>query len=159
MENEHIAMQHSVVEEARTWIGTRFLHQGRRKKTGADKGGVDCLGLLMGVAQVLALKDKYGQLFIHHDSLDYSKQPSAARLSGDLEKALVRAASCSEMRVGDVALLEMDSNAQHLAIISDYGAVEYGLIHAYAPCKKVIEHHLDGFWYAKIREIYHLVLK
>ena len=38
-------MNDAIVTCARSWIGTRFHHQGRLKKTQSHKGGVDCLGL------------------------------------------------------------------------------------------------------------------
>ena len=36
-------MRDSIVAEARTWLDTPYLHQGRRKGH-----GVDCLGLVIG---------------------------------------------------------------------------------------------------------------
>ncbi len=158
MEKAYIALQQKVVMEARSWLGTRFLHQGRRKKSLYEKGGVDCLGLLMGVASTLQLCDKEGQAFIRHDTYDYSKQPSQARLIRDLDKAMQRIPEQKAFQLADVVLLEMDGNAQHLAFISDYGEDDWGIIHAYAPCKAVIEHRLDGFWRSKICMVYRLEL-
>ncbi len=40
-----------IAAASRSWIGTAFHHQGRTKKTTGHKGGVDCLGLLVGVAK------------------------------------------------------------------------------------------------------------
>ncbi|MBL0320066.1 MAG: hypothetical protein IPP74_12385 [Alphaproteobacteria bacterium] len=41
-----------IISQARTWLGTPFHHQARLKGKGCD-----CLGLIVGVADELGLKD------------------------------------------------------------------------------------------------------
>lgn len=141
-------MQEWIVSEARTWIGTRFCHQGRRKKSQADRGGVDCLGLLIGVAGALGLKDKHGYYLTSSDRLDYSKLPDGSQLRETLA-GLLHEIAVDVVKAGDIALFRLDGNPQHLGIISDY---KYGLgvIHAYAPSRQVVEHRLDKSWQEKI---------
>ncbi len=71
-------MTHPIVACARGWIGTRFHHQGRIKKTESHKGGVDCLGLLAGVAAELDLLGSDGMPLIAADETDYAHQPDSA---------------------------------------------------------------------------------
>lgn len=147
------------VNFARTWLGTRYQHQGRRKKNEQDRGGVDCLGLLMGIAGDLSLVDKHGLPLVAHDHRIYSKQPDA-----DFMKQCLRAAMeekpFSALQPSDVILLEMDGNAQHvgLCVQNDiWGAGELGIIHAYAPARGVVEHRLDDAWKARVCACFTLI--
>lgn len=141
-------LSHAIVACARGWIGTRFHHQGRLKKTAAHKGGVDCLGLLAGVARELNLLDDKGAELAAADETNYPHYPDCTRLRRRLG-GLLREIPESELRPGDVILLEIDRQPQHLAIVSDCGN-GLGLIHAYAPAKAVVEHTLDAGWRARI---------
>jgi len=42
-----------IILQARTWLGTKYHHQGRLKKSKAGAGGVDCIGLIIGVIDEL----------------------------------------------------------------------------------------------------------
>lgn len=141
-----------IVACARGWIGTRFHHQGRLKKTATHKGGVDCLGLLAGVAQELELTRADGKKLSSLDERDYSHYPDTNRLRARLAEAL-QAIAIEEMRPGDVALLCVENNPQHMGIVSD-GKNGLGLIHAYAPARAVVEHALDDYWRARIEAAY-----
>lgn len=55
-----------IVDYARGWIGTRWLHQGR------TRNGVDCAGLLVLTAQNFDLE--------HGDMIGYGRQPGKAFL-------------------------------------------------------------------------------
>jgi len=135
-------MTNNIVQAARGWIGTRFHHQGRLKKTNTDRGGVDCLGLLIGVAGELNLP------FSHYDKTDYSHYPDTQKLKENLSAALQQIA-VNEIKAGDILLFNVDNNPQHLAIVSDMSG-ELGIIHAYAPARAVVEHGLDAWWRERI---------
>ncbi|MDE3060454.1 MAG: hypothetical protein KGJ06_05535, partial [Pseudomonadota bacterium] len=113
-------MTHPIVASARGWTGTRFHHQGRLKKTASHKGGVDCLGLLAGVAGELNLRDHNGEELAAFDEIDYSHRPDASKLRAKLAELLLRV-PVQEISPGDIALLRIDGSPQHLAIISDFG--------------------------------------
>jgi len=130
---------------ARSWIGTRFHHQGRLKKTALHRGGVDCLGLLVGVAGELDLMDRLGRPFVSGDIVDYSHLPDVEKLRYTLAD-MMGEVSVDELRLGDVLLMNVDGRAQHLGIVSD----GLGIIHAYAPAKAVVEHLLDTWWMERI---------
>ncbi len=147
-------LQERVVDAARDWIGTRFHHQGRLKKTDAHKGGVDCLGLLVGVASELHLKDKAGIPIISHDNVIYTHAPDVHRLRNTLEAILVSIPH-GDMRAGDVILMNIDGQPQHLGIVSNNNS-GVGIIHAFAPARAVVEHALDGFWHERIIAVFRL---
>lgn len=136
---------------ARSWLGTRFLHQGRLKRGAGEGGGVDCLGLLVGVARELGLRDRQGRALAESDCADYGQFPDGEALRRTLAELLVEI-PCSDVAPGDIALFRFDGNPQHLAIVGNYedaadgGDVPLSLIHAYAPARKVVEHRLDAAW-------------
>ena len=122
-----------IIITARSWVGTRFHHQGRKKGI-----GVDCIGLIVGVAKELRYKVI--------DQADYQREPKDGELQAALEKYLIK----SELKPGCIALFKLEKEPQHVGIISDYGKGELGLIHAYLQVRKVVEHNLDITWRKRI---------
>lgn len=141
-----------VVVCARGWVGTRFSHQGRLKRTTLHKGGVDCLGLLVGVAAELNLPDRLGKPFVAADMTDYSHLPDVEKLRATLCEVM-EMVPFNHMQMGDVLLMDVDGRAQHLGIVSESGGV-LGLIHAYAPVRGVVEHPLDAWWLARVVAVF-----
>ncbi len=135
-------MNNDIVACARGWLGTRFHHQGRLKKSDIHKGGVDCLGLLIGVAEELNLA------FTKYDETSYSHYPDTEKLRKNLA-SVMKEILIENIEIGDILLLNVDGNPQHLAIVSEI-AGELAIIHAYAPARSVVEHVLDGWWMEKI---------
>lgn len=135
----------AVIAEARALLGVRFAHQGRHPAY-----GLDCLGLLLIVAARTGLlpADSGAEAV----RADYSSRPDGAYLMGRLDHWLVRQ---ERARPGDVLLLDIHGEPQHLALATDYptpGAL--GMIHAYAPARKVVEHRYDATWQQATRAIY-----
>ncbi len=139
-------MQNQIVSAARSWLGTRFHHQGRLKRTASSKGGVDCLGLLIGAAAELRLP------LTGYDEADYAHYPDIEKLKNKMARAMQEIA-ISDICAGDILLLSVDNRAQHLAIVSDMGE-EFGMIHAYAPARAVVEHVIDEWWHDRIVAAY-----
>src|SRR5690606_22814444 len=108
-------MQHAIVSAARSWLGTRFHHQGRLKCNATHKGGVDCLGLLVGVADECNLKLQDGRKASSLDEIDYSHYPDTEYLRAKLSTVMTQQ-PIDTMREGDVVLLAIDKQPQHLAI-------------------------------------------
>lgn len=150
---EDVTLNQKIVASARTWRGTRFIHQGRRKAAGADPGGVDCLGLLIGVAEELGLTAQDGRLLAGHDVAAYSKSPDGAALMARLDELLIPIPP-EDTQPGDVALFALDSVPQHLAILSDYAPGVPGMIHAFAPVRRVVEHRMDEGWQKRLVRLY-----
>lgn len=121
-----------IVQEARQWLGTPFRHRGRLKGV-----GVDCIGLAVGVARALGMPVT--------DRLGYPRRPDAetlrAGLSGQLERL-----DPDQAIPGDLLRLSVNGKATHVGILSRLPDGRPGLIHAYAPCRKVVEHGWDGRW-------------
>ncbi len=142
-----------IVATARLWRGTRFAHQGRRRAEENHPGGVDCLGLLAGVAHELNLSARDGSPLCSHDVLSYSKSPDGALLQARLA-ALLFPVMIKDARPGDIALFALDGQPQHLAILTSYAPDVLGMIHAYAPARKVVEHRLDESWRKNLVSLY-----
>jgi hypothetical protein len=57
--------------EAKSWLGTQYHHQGRLKKSDTHKGGVDCIGLVIGICANLGMNE-----IVTADRTDYSPNPT-----------------------------------------------------------------------------------
>lgn len=138
----------AVVACARALLGVRFRHQGR-----SAVHGLDCLGFLMVVAEGADVT--FGGLPpASLDETDYGTRPDAAALKAKLGQWLV---PVEVAQPGDVVLLEIQGEPQHLALVGDYRqAGELSLIHAYAPARKVVEHRYDESWRRATWAIYQL---
>ncbi|MBV0891942.1 peptidase [Paracoccus sp. Z118] len=129
-----------VVEEARRWIGTPYVHQ-----ASALGAGADCLGLVRGVWRGL------------HGREPEAPPPYTAdwgetgRVELLMEAALRHLLPASgTMAVGDVLLFRMRGRAvaKHLGIVSDVGEAAR-FIHAYDR-HGVVESPLSAPWRARI---------
>jgi len=112
-----------VVQAAREWIGTPYIHQGRAK--GA---GVDCLGLPVGVMRGLGVDTP--------DRDGYGLDPTGELMPG-LDGELHRI----ELQPGALILFRIRRQPQHVAIATDIG-----MIHSYMGSKKVVETSIDKWW-------------
>ncbi len=133
-----------IVAEARSWLGTPFVHQGRLKGV-----GVDCAGLVVGVARALGLAPDYV------DRLDYPRQPIGRDMGDRLDRHLVHV-PLPERRAADVLWFAWAANPQHLGILTGRNTV----IHAYGydtgrrQRGGVVETHLTGSHLAALRRAY-----
>lgn len=150
------AATHPVVAQARTWIGTRFEHQGRSKLQQGNPGACDCLGLIVGVCKELNLPAA------DHDQCDYPSLPKGNKLQQTLDQVLTIHHGLLEP--GLVALFEIGGHLQHVGIISDYPCLGLdakepmlGLIHCHARAHKVVEHRLDKSWLSRLIKCYTLI--
>ena len=92
-------LDRQVVDCARSWIGTRFRHQGR------SRSGVDCLGLLVMVAKECEL-EYGGQFLSDYDESDYGIFPDIEKLQAKLAQYLMPL-PLANMRMGDVAFFQL----------------------------------------------------
>lgn len=135
----------AVVAEARTWADTPFRHQARLKGV-----GVDCVGLVIGVAHNLGLTD--------FDTFDYSEQPDETRMGALLREHMLEIPR-ADLAAGDIVWLRpVDGGAaQHVAIITET-APRLMMIHALrrpvnrsnTRVNRVVEHVLDERWESRI---------
>jgi cell wall-associated NlpC family hydrolase len=137
-----------ILRIARGYLGVRFRHQGRSRNE-----GVDCLGLLLAVARDtgLTLHSNSPDVF---DRRDYTYRPDVTYLQSMLERLLTPATTLEPTHI---ALLNIEGRPQHLAMLSDYPEIgELGMIHAFAPARKVVEHRFDAHWQGQLHAAYQL---
>jgi cell wall-associated NlpC family hydrolase len=141
-----------IVELARSWIGTPYHHQARGPK--GSEGGTDCVGLLIGVGIEL------GIIPSDYDPTGYAWETDGIQLTEELLKwadpiFLIEGKASLEawseiVQPGDILTFRIVGLPQHTAFASeiDYGGgvKVLGMIHAYNPQDKVIEHRLDDRW-------------
>lgn len=126
----------AVAAQALTWVGTPFLHAGRVK---GSEGGVDCVGVLVGVAHELGLTD--------YDNRVYSRHVIPEILISEIERV------CSPVlegpsQIGDVLIFRVSGVAQHVGI-----QTTVGFVHAWESVGKVVETRLDRFWGAQVAQV------
>lgn len=133
-----------VVREARSWLGTPWRHQGRRKGV-----GVDCVGFIAEVARAVGLMD-------FQEAANYRRRPDGKTLRAKLDDYLIPIDSAA-IRAADVVLLATHDMPDHVGLVGDYPVRdEVSLIHAYLPARKVIEHRFDPSWSAQIVRAYRI---
>lgn len=142
-----MSIAEDIVAQARTWLGTPFHHQARLKGKGCD-----CLGLIIGVVDELGLKDIQGRLLSSYDEITYPKEPDGAYLIDKLTDILTEV-PIADAHAGDLALFKVRENPQHLAILTDYEG-GLGMIHSFAPSRRVVEHRLDDDWKSRLLKVY-----
>ncbi len=135
-----------LIKEARSWIGTKFKHQGRVKISNTDPGGCDCLGFILG----LGIKTKTGQLLSEFDPKVYPRFLNSNLLQEQLDNLLYKA---ENIETGDIILFKINIWPQHLAIVS---AIEphINIIHSYAQARMVVEQYLPADWKRNVVGIY-----
>jgi NlpC/P60 family putative phage cell wall peptidase len=131
------ATRAEVVAQARTWVGTRWQHQGRIKGV-----AVDCAGLIIGVARELGLADAQVD--------GYSPLPDGMTLQRYCAQYM-QPIRLDEAQPGDVVTMAWDRHPQHIGILTDVG-----LIHSYAHGRGVVEHALDREWRLRLRGAYRM---
>lgn len=121
---------------------TKFKHQGRVVGL-----GLDCAGLYVFVCQRLGIP--------HRDAQGYPRTPFDGELERqmDAQPSLQRIA-ISEAQKGDVLLMRMTKQPQHIAIhAGEYRGHSY-VIHASEQHGKVCVHRLDSTWFGRVVRAY-----
>jgi cell wall-associated NlpC family hydrolase len=114
-----------VIEEARSWVGVPFRHQGR------DYSGIDCVGLPIVVGQSLGLFDQ------RLDIANYGRLPT-----GELVERLREHCRPIPRAVpGALVVIAWTKLAAHVAVFTGET-----LIHAYESVGRVVEHGYRGRW-------------
>lgn len=133
-----------LVEEARAWVGTPYVH-------GASVlgGGTDCLGLIRGL-----WRGRYGSEpeVIPTYSFDWSEPQGEEVLWAAARRVLQPVPEQASLRAGQVLLFRMRdrSVAKHLGILSNAGSAPK-FIHAYSG-RGVVESSLSRPWARRIVE-------
>ncbi len=110
------------VDVCLSYQGTPFHHQGRTPHV-----GLDCVGLPICAAREIGIPVI--------DDITYPHEPSAAHLANMLSEVndLKRVPLDDDM-LGDLILMRYSRQPTHIAI-----RTHLGIVHAYAPMRKVVE--------------------
>ena len=137
-----MATQAEVVAAARGWIGTPFQHQARLRGV-----GVDCIGVVVGVARELGLSD--------YDISGYGAAPYAALVTREADDHMDRV-PITAMRAGDVLMLRIENDPQHFGIVTEVpgagGVARF--VHAFSKVGRCVETSLDRFWHSRVVAVY-----
>lgn len=130
-----------IVEEARSWIGTPYVHQ-----MAARGAGTDCLGLVRGVWRaIIGSEPERPPAY----SMDWSEPQGDELLwRAALRHLVQKPIDCVE--IGDVILFRMreGSVAKHLGFQADVGGTP-SFIHAYSG-HGVVESPLSAPWARRV---------
>jgi cell wall-associated NlpC family hydrolase len=122
-----------VIAEARSWIGTRWVHQGRSPQ------GVDCAGLVVLVGQRLGLPVE--------DMLGYRRSPDGVLFRQHIFKQTTFE---PQPRPGSIGLFREAKFPTHTGIFAMDEDGFLTLIHGYMPHGKVVEERFIHEWPEKI---------
>lgn len=137
-----------VIESALRWQETPYQHQGRLLGI-----GVDCIGLVFGVCDELALCE--------YRTSDYARIPNGEFLKAKIEELcgepyLVATNEnpirLEEIDPGSLLLFRIRTDPQHCAISLQNGS----MIHAFQSANYVRAHVIDEKWLYRLIAAYHL---
>ena len=136
----------TVVNSARTWIGTPFHLQGRIKNVGCD-----CIGFILGVAREVSAISIVSKLDLNlYDVFSYHWLKDGLLLKKCIKKHLKMVAKRPIM-VGNILLFQFTKRQFHLSIVSEIIDTSFiRIIHSCLSAGKVVEHIMDTTWFNKI---------
>lgn len=124
-------MRSKIVEEARSWLGVRWRHQGRTRH------GVDCAGLVVQVGKALGLTE--------FDMTNYGRRPDSMNFAKFFVDGGAVSKSVAAALPGDILLFRDGYFPCHCGILTPDGT----FVHAFATRRAVVEDPLDPGWLAK----------
>lgn len=131
-----------IVAEARSWIGTPWLHQASVRGAGCD-----CIGLIVGVGAALGVPEAM-QWLKDPSFRTYGRLPDPALLlqgaTTYLDRIKIREAS-----LGDTLLFHWEGGPpRHFGIVTKLEPMY--MVHALAQARRVTEHRIDELWQSRI---------
>lgn len=142
-----------IVKQARTWLDTKYHHQGRLKISKRGLGGCDCLGLIIGIAKELNLTNNHGEAIASQDRNVYLPIPDGKMMRTDFEYNF-KPIPIEDIEPGDLLLFRFHRHPQHCGVVSRLYDGNLGVIHSYSTVGKVVEHRLDEKWLARVVQAY-----
>src|SRR5665213_1854374 len=173
-----------IYAQARLYVGTPFRHLGRPVDPRLGKphrGGhfIDCIGLLLCVAEDLHLDDKLGAPIRRCDYAAYAAQPMDDFLHAEIARRLPAKAAGTAIAPGDLLTLRIPRSTLALcrvngelrkSVISHFAFVSVlngaaasgahetrlGIIHAYPPptVGRVVETGFDPKWTSRVAGVF-----
>lgn len=120
------------IAAARTCMGVRFRHQGRKPKT-----GLDCAGLPQWAMTQIGRPV--------WDLTAYGTEPHKDGLLGAMVRNMGEPVPLESMQAGDVVLMRFRGAPRHVGIVTQLADGRLGLLHVHAENKYVAEHGLAGY--------------
>lgn len=137
MSHDTAVLRTAAIAEARTWLGTPFAHQQRRKGF-----GVDCIGVPAEVGKALGLP------FCEGVPTAYTRAPNPRELLRELHGRL-DSVPFRDKRPADLFLCRGGGpEPSHLAMITALDPLT--VLHASMIVGRVTEHHVDRAWLARV---------
>ena len=132
--------------KAREFIDTPFKDQHRVK---GKNGGIDCVGLVLLVAEELGISYKDTAAMRGRDYLNYRTNSLNSFVLLECKKRLIEK-PIMDLQPGDVIVMKLPSIACHVGIVTERAGVHY-MVHALNSGNKknpgrVTEHILDAKW-------------
>ena len=121
-------MRNKIIEEARTYNGVKWVHQGRTDH------GLDCCGLIIRVANDLKLTD--------FDITAYPRQATDEQFASHFFTAGMIEIPKTDIRHGDVVLTHTMNHPCHCGFIAERNGHKY-FIHAFKKRGAVVEDMYD----------------
>ena len=121
----------AVVQEALTWLGTRYHHQASTKGV-----GVDCVWILIRVYQAVGMLDPAFDPGPY--SRDWYEHSDEQLYMGGVARYARRLTADEEPQPGDIPLFHVKRCVAHGGILLGDGQ----MIHAHGPSRKVVIHSL-----------------
>jgi hypothetical protein len=161
----------AVQECARRYLKTPFRQRGRELGK-----GIDCIGVVLCVAEELGILDKNGKPFRADDYPHYANQPFGDELQQECIKRLIVKVNGNPtnplvIKPGDVLSMRMppeksfrrlfvqdkrETPITHLAIVTSINGM-LGVIHSYnseGVKRRVVEHRIDRQWMRRIAGVF-----
>ena len=140
---DYVLKRRDIVAAARSWIDVPYKHQGRSRK------GLDCVGLLVAVAETLG----------HPVTAPtaYSDTPKGWQLVKPCDEQLWKPARQNTLLPGDLAVFTgwHPAEPQHFAFIGDH-ATGATIIHSFSKFKRVMEQPWNRVWQTRFVCLYNL---
>lgn len=124
----------AVVAETRSWIGVRWLHQGR------NRHGIDCIGLVVVVRSALAIGD--------YDLTGYPREPDGTFMTHFFRAGGVRV-PILDAKPADLLLFRDARSPCHVGIVTVRDGEVMRMVHAHTTRRKVVEEPVIHEWQQK----------
>lgn len=134
-----------IIAEARTWVGTPWVHQACCK--GA---GVDCLHFIAGVVRNVG-SEIAERFFANPAWHNYGREPAAADLFAACDELSDRIDPASALPA-DVLVFRVGRHPMHFGFLTAPDRV----MHSWVAAGRVVEHRLDDSWRNRVVRAYRL---
>jgi NlpC/P60 family putative phage cell wall peptidase len=134
-----------IVEAARSWVGTPFMHQQSLKGV-----GVDCVGVILGVGRELGILEISPEEWAPFAA--YTRQPNPARMRKAMRRFLSESLvpACDIAPVGSIGWFGWRADLpMHLAIVGEFEG-RRTMIHAFEHMGRCVENTIDDLWRRRV---------